>query len=209
MNIFTRSSSKGVTRGFTLLELLTVIAIIGLLAAIVMAAFGESRKKARDAARITTIKEIQKAIELYKTDKGYYPPLKLDGTNDARSSTASCAGDPDAPDPEVFGNTQWCGLMKELKPYYPGTSGDPLNTTQYVIYYDADTTTPTTYGLMVFFESSANDALAQSDGGYYCTTVPCSLNNRAYEIGDEPKICMQNSGSNKNWRTGSTAQCGT
>ena len=41
------------TKGFTLMEMLAVIAIIGILAAITIPSLGDSRKKARDAERIT------------------------------------------------------------------------------------------------------------------------------------------------------------
>lgn len=60
-------------RGFTLLELLIVMAIIGILAAIVLAALGESRRKARNEAVVGQMSEYQKAIELYYSDVGSYP----------------------------------------------------------------------------------------------------------------------------------------
>ena len=59
--------------GFTLLELLVVIAIIGILAAIVYASFSDSRSSARDAQRKTDLKQLQLAIELYKSQNGQYP----------------------------------------------------------------------------------------------------------------------------------------
>jgi prepilin-type N-terminal cleavage/methylation domain-containing protein len=51
--------------GFTLIELLVVIAIIGVLASIVLASLNNARRKSRDARRITDIKQIQLAMELY------------------------------------------------------------------------------------------------------------------------------------------------
>lgn len=51
--------------GFTLIELLVVIAIIGVLASIVLASLNNARRKSRDARRITDIKQIQLALELY------------------------------------------------------------------------------------------------------------------------------------------------
>lgn len=53
------------TRGFTLIELLVVIAIIGVLASIVLASLNSARRKSRDARRITDVKQIQLALELY------------------------------------------------------------------------------------------------------------------------------------------------
>ena len=52
-------------KGFTLIELLVVIAIIGVLASVVLASLNNARKKSRDARRITDIKQVQLALELY------------------------------------------------------------------------------------------------------------------------------------------------
>lgn len=60
-------------RGFTLIELLVVIAIIGLLSTLAVVALGQARTKARDAKRLSDLKQIQTALELYYTDKGGYP----------------------------------------------------------------------------------------------------------------------------------------
>lgn len=61
-------------KGFTLIELMVVIAIIGLLASVVLAALGSSRATARDTQRVQTVKEVQKALELYRNaNNGNYP----------------------------------------------------------------------------------------------------------------------------------------
>lgn len=52
-------------KGFTILELLIVIAIIGILAAIILASLNTARQKSRDARRIEDIKQIQNALALY------------------------------------------------------------------------------------------------------------------------------------------------
>lgn len=52
-------------RGFTLIELLVVIAIIGILSSVVLASLNSARKKGRDARRISDVKQIQLALELY------------------------------------------------------------------------------------------------------------------------------------------------
>ena len=65
--------------GFTLVELLIVIAIIGILASIVLVSLSSARTKARDTKRIQEISQIQSALELYYAQYGYYPNSDFDG----------------------------------------------------------------------------------------------------------------------------------
>lgn len=53
------------TRGFTLIELLVVIAIIGILSSVVLASLNSARKKGRDARRLSDVKQMQLALEMY------------------------------------------------------------------------------------------------------------------------------------------------
>ncbi len=65
--------SCGIKKGFTLIELLVVISIIGLLAAIVLAALSSARQSANDARRIEDVHSLQLAITLYYDTHGFYP----------------------------------------------------------------------------------------------------------------------------------------
>ncbi|PIV10858.1 hypothetical protein COS50_03355 [Candidatus Roizmanbacteria bacterium CG03_land_8_20_14_0_80_35_26] len=56
-------------KGFTLIELLVVIAIIGMLSALLLPNFMGARERARDAQRKSDLKQIQKALEMYKQDQ--------------------------------------------------------------------------------------------------------------------------------------------
>lgn len=56
--------------GFTLLELLVVISIIGILMAMGAVAFSVAQKKGRDARRVSDMKAIQNAFEQYNAQNG-------------------------------------------------------------------------------------------------------------------------------------------
>ena len=73
---FTREQSsqpKSWCRGFTLIEILVVIGIIGLLTAIMTVSFSEVRKQSRDKSRMVGLKQLELALELYREANGQYP----------------------------------------------------------------------------------------------------------------------------------------
>lgn len=59
--------------GFTLLELIVVIAIIGILATIAMPALKDMPRRAQEAVLQTDLGTIRQVIDMYKGDKGRYP----------------------------------------------------------------------------------------------------------------------------------------
>lgn len=74
----TREGTRfGKTGGFTLIELLVVIAIIGILSAVVLASLNSARQKSRDAKRISDLKQLQLALELYFDDNSSTYPATL------------------------------------------------------------------------------------------------------------------------------------
>lgn len=62
--------------GFTLLELLVVIAVIGLLAGVVLIVVGNARNKAKDVAVIKSIKQFEILLQQEYTDTGSYAGLQ-------------------------------------------------------------------------------------------------------------------------------------
>lgn len=64
-------------KGFTLIELLIVISIITLLTSIILSALQDAKRKSRDSNNISSLQEVRTALQMFFTDKGYYPSLKI------------------------------------------------------------------------------------------------------------------------------------
>ncbi len=60
-------------KGFTFIEILVVTVLIGVLAAIGIVSFSGINKKARDGKRKSDVEQIRSALEMYRSDNGYYP----------------------------------------------------------------------------------------------------------------------------------------
>lgn len=61
------------TSGFTVVELILVVVVISILAAITIVAFTASQEKSRNATRVTDLKRMQEAVETYRAQNGTYP----------------------------------------------------------------------------------------------------------------------------------------
>lgn len=82
-------------KGFTLVELLITISIIGILSAIGLVLYSTVLKQSRDSKRQSDLKSIQLALEQYSNDQGFYPYADWPrsgncGLNDVLAYTGSC-----------------------------------------------------------------------------------------------------------------------
>jgi len=68
-------SLKKRDQGFTIVELLIVIVVIGILALLVITTYSGIQAKARNAKRGSDIKSLQTQIEAFFSQNGYYPSL--------------------------------------------------------------------------------------------------------------------------------------
>jgi prepilin-type N-terminal cleavage/methylation domain-containing protein len=102
--------------GFTIVEIMVSISIIGILSSIVYANFGGARAAARDDVRKSGLKEVQLAIELYKAQNGSYPAAGCGAGNNVWTGPGPNGGS--------FDSAQTCsvyivGLVPDFIPALP------------------------------------------------------------------------------------------
>ncbi|PIS15657.1 hypothetical protein COT62_02775 [Candidatus Roizmanbacteria bacterium CG09_land_8_20_14_0_10_41_9] len=149
---------KNSCAGFTLIELLVVIAIISSLSALLLPNYMSTRERARDSQRKSDLRQIQKALELYKDNQSpiTYPATdSLPAAGACWSSGALCTG-------SVYMNKM---------------PGDPSPGKSYKYTLGADILT---YTLCACLENTAD-----LDGVASCTTCTggaCSTTNWCYVV---------------------------
>lgn len=142
-------------KGFTLIEFLIVMSIIGILTISGISTFTTSLQRSRDARRKADISTIQKGLELYYTDKNAYP---LTGPNN--SSTRMCS--------QGFRTAaQTC----DAPIYIQNLPKDPLGS---FYYYETDAT-GSYYKIYSDIERSDDSGTGVNQGGYAGTTCNASL----------------------------------
>jgi len=102
--------TRFVRRAFTLIEILVVLAIIGILAAILFPVFARAREKARSVSCASNLKQIGLGIVLYTQDWDHYPY----GLDAADKYTAIWTGHPVANGANL---SQTPMLFEVLDPY--------------------------------------------------------------------------------------------
>ena len=75
MNTLTHTHKNIIRRGFTLIEILIVVVILGILAAIVVPQFTNAADEANDAAVRSQLQTLRGQIELYYAQNAAYPAL--------------------------------------------------------------------------------------------------------------------------------------
>jgi len=129
--------------GFTLIEILVVVAIVGILSSIVIAKLNTAREKARDAQRVASVNQITNAVALYQNDNGGLPPGG-DGVE------------------YLNGNPEWIpGLVPK---YISAIPSDPIDVDEHKFHYSRQ---GNDYEVISFLEQNGNQA-ACGDGGSSC-----------------------------------------
>ena len=74
--------------GFTLVELLVVIGVIGVLAGMLLPALANAREQARKAKCMSNLRQISIALSIYRDDNnGYFPAYRKPGNPYARGGS--------------------------------------------------------------------------------------------------------------------------
>jgi len=146
--------------GFTLIELLVVIAIISSLSALLVPNFMGARERARDAQRKSDLKQIQKALEMYKQDQN--PPAYPDPV-DCGDGNSVC-----------FPNSgnQWVSATGVV--YMNKVPKDPNRTTYNGAYYYSVNNTNLTYTLCACLENIADPDPDTDDGNCDDSSYTCN-----------------------------------
>jgi len=129
---------KQLKRGFTLIEILIVIAIIALIMGVFLPNFNEMRRKSRDQARKAGVKAVVEALELYKLNQN--PPTYLSDENFATITPGAA----------------W---IESGVTYMSSFPVDPLyaaNPSEYYIRYDRDDSNALMYILAVCLEDPSD-----------------------------------------------------
>lgn len=151
--------------GFTIVELLIVIVVIGVLAAITTVAYGGIQARARDADRLNDARGITQSLSVDYLQNGIYPNFTY--------SAGQAAGNWEESQTELSGQ-----FMEHLKDYgyAGGTPVDPINdgTYRYKYYkYGAggNGCDPArgSYFVFVISKLEATSGTSQSSPGFSCT----------------------------------------
>lgn len=148
-------------KGFTLLELLVVIGIIGLLASIIVINLTSARKRARDTKRIADLRTLQTAMEDYYGKHGAYPALISD---------------------LVTGSEIAIWPLDPLAPTGTVCAGNNDNCYWYAYYTPAGTIGPQSYHVGASLEDTTSLVLNQDRNCNSTTGGGCPYNN-AYTSG--------------------------
>lgn len=152
--------------GFTLIELLVVIAIIGTLSALLLPNFMSARQKARDSNRKSDIRQIQKALELYKLDQ--VTPAYPDSTSNALYTVGYCMYSGGA------GAGATCAAGANI--YMSKIPGDPQSQTTPTPYFYSRNANLIDYTLCACLENTADPdakACAGNCSGFSCSSTKC------------------------------------
>lgn len=151
--------------GFTLVELIVVMMIIGVLASLLLVNFQGARQRSRDSVRKSDLQQIRNALQIYYTDFQVFPTNtggsnggEIQGCGSAGTSTCSWGS------PFAAGTTQYMNSLPT----------DPVNSEPHIYRY-LQTDGGDGYEIWVRLENASDQDVAQSQ--LKCDTNVTSLSD--------------------------------
>lgn len=136
-------STRRSVRGFTLVELMIVIAIMTLLTAIIMVDFVQTRGSARDGKRVSDLAQIQLTLEQYFDRCGQYPlTLALTANNGCPTGSSINLGSFISKIPVPPGSTL-AQTSYDYTPMDPAAPTGAVNPVNYVLHVTLEYPSPT------------------------------------------------------------------
>lgn len=142
------------SKGFTIIELIVTIVVIGILAAITLISYNGIQQRSRDSQRGSDVTQLKIAIEKYHAEKSQYPDV--------------CSGGDDAACPAS-------SLATELSPYLKQIPHDPkyVADSSYDYQYVRSATQYDAYALLAHYEAKSVCKTGQNvAAGWWGSIIP-------------------------------------
>lgn len=158
-------------KGFTLIELMLVMALVGILATIGLGSYSTATVKSKDTKRKTDLNQISKALESFNNDVARYPKVDVNGNMTCPGSSGSEVG--------CLGSV-YAYIGDNRTTYMVDFPTDPLSGNNYVYVPSAD------YGSYSLYAALENDQdkdwVKTSDGDNTDWGVSCGSDMCNYKI---------------------------
>lgn len=132
--------TRATRKGFTLIEILIVVAIIAILASVVLVGLGPTQQAGRDSRRLSDLHEVQNGLELYYNKCGYYPGVSATACDTTATN----------------GYTTMAAALKGLGIGVTQVPLDPTNAAPHTYRFLTNGATASQYVLSAVLENAAN-----------------------------------------------------
>ncbi len=155
-------------KGFTLVELLVVMAIMGILATLLVGGFQTAQFRGRDAQRKSDLKQLANSLELFYNDYGFYPSAdaggKILGCPYTNTGGSAC--------------TWGSGLFTDNRTtYFKKVPSDPWGA-QYYFYRIVSTSGNKKFQVFAHLENTKDPACLNGDCANPGVTYSCGVGTR-------------------------------